>query len=127
MLDYIRKLWKIEDLRKKILYTFGMLILFRLVGCIPAPGIDLTRLGMGGNDYPLPDGIRTSGTRSSVCLHPDVADQWMPWNLYRHVPEPISGENQVPGRVSCGVCKLAGGVLRRCHSFLCIRRHSIFY
>ena len=40
MLEYIRKLWKIEDLRKKILYTFGMLILFRLVGCIPAPGID---------------------------------------------------------------------------------------
>ncbi len=41
MLEYIRKLWKIEDLRKKILYTFGMLILFRLVGCIPAPGIDV--------------------------------------------------------------------------------------
>ena len=50
MLEYIRKLWKIEDLRKKILYTFGMLILFRLVGCIPAPGIDLARLGMGGNN-----------------------------------------------------------------------------
>ena len=41
MLDYIRKLWKIEDLRKKIIYTFGMLLLFRLVGCIPAPGIDV--------------------------------------------------------------------------------------
>ena len=41
MLEYIRKLWKIEDLRKKIIYTFGMLLLFRLVGCIPAPGIDV--------------------------------------------------------------------------------------
>ena len=53
MLEYIRKLWKIAELRNKILYTFGMLLLFRLVGCIPAPGIDLTRLGMGGTDLPL--------------------------------------------------------------------------
>ena len=70
MLDYIRKLWKIEDLRKKILYTFGMLILFRLVGCIPAPGIDLTRLGMGGNDYPLLDmmNMMTGGAMSQMTI-----------------------------------------------------------
>ena len=70
MLDYIRKLWKIEDLRKKILYTFGMLILFRLVGCIPAPGIDLTRLGMGGNDLPLLDmmNMMTGGAMSQMTI-----------------------------------------------------------
>ena len=45
MLEYIRKLWKITELRNKIVYTFLMLLLFRLVGCIPAPGIDLSRLG----------------------------------------------------------------------------------
>ena len=40
MITTLRKLWKLEDLRKKLLYTFGMLVLFRLVGVIPAPGID---------------------------------------------------------------------------------------
>lgn len=70
MLDYIRKLWKIDDLRKKILYTFGMLILYRLVGCIPAPGIDLARLGMGGNDYPLLDlmNMMTGGAMSQMTI-----------------------------------------------------------
>ena len=70
MLDYIRKLWKIEDLRKKILYTFGMLILFRLVGCIPAPGIDLSRLGMGGTDLPLLDmmNMMTGGAMSQMTI-----------------------------------------------------------
>ncbi len=70
MLDYIRKLWKIEDLRKKILYTFGMLILFRLVGCIPAPGIDLARLGMGGSKLPLLDimNMMTGGAMSQMTI-----------------------------------------------------------
>ena len=40
MIESLRKMWKIEELRKKILYTFFMLILFRLVGVIPAPGIN---------------------------------------------------------------------------------------
>ncbi len=70
MLDYIRKLWKIEDLRKKIVYTFLMLLLFRLVGCIPAPGIDLSRLGMGGNDLPLLDimNMMTGGAMSQMTI-----------------------------------------------------------
>ena len=70
MLDYIRKLWKIEDLRKKIVYTFLMLVLFRLVGCIPAPGIDLTRLGMGGTDLPLLDmmNMMTGGAMSQMTI-----------------------------------------------------------
>ena len=45
MIESIRKMWKIEELRKKILYTFMMLVLFRLVGVIPAPGVDV---GKGG-------------------------------------------------------------------------------
>ena len=70
MLEYIRKLWKIEDLRKKILYTFGMLILFRLVGCIPAPGIDLERLGVGGSTLPLLDmmNMMTGGAMSQMTI-----------------------------------------------------------
>ncbi len=70
MLEYIRKLWKIDDLRKKIVYTFLMLVLFRLVGCIPAPGIDLTRLGMGGNNLPLLDmmNMMTGGAMSQMTI-----------------------------------------------------------
>ena len=70
MLEYIRKLWKIAELRNKILYTFAMLMLFRLVGCIPAPGIDLTRLGMGGNDLPLLDimNMMTGGAMSQMTI-----------------------------------------------------------
>ncbi len=43
MIESIKKMGKITDLRKKILYTFGMLILFRLVGVIPAPGVDAAK------------------------------------------------------------------------------------
>ncbi len=71
MLDYIRKLWKIEDLRKKILYTFGMLILFRLVGCIPAPGIDLDALrNQGATTLPLLDmmNMMTGGMMSQMTI-----------------------------------------------------------
>ena len=54
MLETIRKVWKIEDLRKKILYTFFMLILFRLVGVIPAPGVDAAAvLNSAGSNLPL--------------------------------------------------------------------------
>ena len=70
MLEYIRKLWKIDDLRKKILYTFGMLILFRLVGCIPAPGIDTAAVGLGGNNLPLLDmmNMMTGGAMSQMTI-----------------------------------------------------------
>jgi preprotein translocase subunit SecY len=54
MIESLRKMWKIEELRKKILYTFMMLILFRLVGVIPAPGVDVARVMSGNNATTLP-------------------------------------------------------------------------
>ena len=44
MIESIRKMWKIPELRRKIIYTFLMLMLFRLVSVVPAPGIDLAAL-----------------------------------------------------------------------------------
>nr|MBR4281625.1 preprotein translocase subunit SecY [Clostridia bacterium] len=44
MFQNIRKIWKIEDLRKKIIFTFGMLLLYCLVGQIYAPGVDVTKI-----------------------------------------------------------------------------------
>ena len=54
MLESIRKMWKIEEIRKKILYTFLMLLLFRLVGVIPAPGVDVAKVMSQNNTNTLP-------------------------------------------------------------------------
>lgn len=40
MIDTIRNAWKIVDLRKKLIYTFVMLVIFRLGSCIPVPLLD---------------------------------------------------------------------------------------
>ena len=54
MIESIRKMWKIEELRKKILYTFFMLVIFRLVGVIPAPGVDVAKVMSQNNTTTLP-------------------------------------------------------------------------
>ena len=53
----LRNAWKVEDIRKKLVYTFLMLVLFRLVGVIPAPGVDYAavKAAMGTNTLPLLD------------------------------------------------------------------------
>ena len=54
MLESLRKVWKIDDLRKKLIYTFLMLLLYRLVGVIPAPGVDAAKvMTSAGSDLPL--------------------------------------------------------------------------
>ena len=44
MVESIRKMWKIPELRRKVIYTFLMLVLYRLVSVIPAPGVDVTKV-----------------------------------------------------------------------------------
>ncbi|MBQ8556911.1 MAG: preprotein translocase subunit SecY [Clostridia bacterium] len=71
MLETIRKLWKIEDLRKKIIFTFAMLVLYRLVGAIPAPGIDVaTVMGSDSSSLPLLDlmNMMTGGALSQMTI-----------------------------------------------------------
>ena len=55
MIENIRKMWKIGEIRKKIIYTFLMLVLYRLVGVIPAPGVDAAKVLTSNNmdKYPL--------------------------------------------------------------------------
>jgi preprotein translocase subunit SecY len=50
----LRSVWTIPDLRKKILFTIGMLLIFRIVASVPVPGINPTALSSflkknGGN------------------------------------------------------------------------------
>ena len=40
MWETLRNVWRVPELRKKVLYTFFMLMLFRLVSLIPVPGAD---------------------------------------------------------------------------------------
>ena len=54
MVESLRKMWKITDLRKKLIYTFVMLLIYRLVGVIPAPGVDAARvMNSTGTNLPL--------------------------------------------------------------------------
>ena len=50
-----RNAWKVEDIRKKLIYTFLMLLLFRLVGVIPAPGIDYAKVQASTSSLPILD------------------------------------------------------------------------
>ena len=51
MIESIRKMWRITEIRKKLIYTFLMLVLFRLVGVIPAPGVDAATWNALAREY----------------------------------------------------------------------------
>ena len=44
MMESLRKMWKIKEIRNKIIFTFVMLVIYRLVSAIPAPGVDFVAL-----------------------------------------------------------------------------------
>ncbi len=45
MLDRLRTMFAVEELRKRILYTIGMLLVFRLGAHIPVPGVNTELVG----------------------------------------------------------------------------------
>ena len=44
LLNKIRQVWQIKDLRNKILFVFTMLIIFRIAAHIPLPGVNIANL-----------------------------------------------------------------------------------
>ena len=44
MIEKIKQIFKIRDLRKSILYILGMIVIFRIAAHIPVPGINLENL-----------------------------------------------------------------------------------
>lgn len=44
MRETLKNAWKIVEIRKKILYTLGMLLIFRLLCFIPTPGVDTSMI-----------------------------------------------------------------------------------
>lgn len=53
MLEQLKLVWKLPDLRRKILFVLGILVIFRLVATIPVPGADPSRLKdfLAGNQF----------------------------------------------------------------------------
>jgi preprotein translocase subunit SecY len=69
-----RYLWKSEDIRKKLLITLGLLILYRLAANVPVPGIDRGVIqalaqggGAAGNLFGLLD-LLSGGTVSNFSI-----------------------------------------------------------
>ena len=44
MLQTLRNAWKIPELRKKIIFTLFILLIYRVGNVIPVPGIDVNTL-----------------------------------------------------------------------------------
>ena len=53
MWETLRNVWRVPELRKKLLYTFFMLLLYRLVSVIPAPGIDVAQIQAAMSNYDM--------------------------------------------------------------------------
>ncbi|HHT14747.1 MAG TPA: preprotein translocase subunit SecY [Clostridiales bacterium] len=51
MFDTLRNAWKVQDIRKKLIYTFFMLMVYRLVSVIPAPGINAAAVQEVAKNY----------------------------------------------------------------------------
>ncbi len=53
MFQTLKNAWKIADLRKKILYTLLMLLIYRVLCFIPTPGVDTSRIQAALETYSL--------------------------------------------------------------------------
>ena len=43
-IEKITQLWKVKDIRNKILYILGLLLVFRIAAHVPVPGVDVENL-----------------------------------------------------------------------------------
>ena len=49
MLETLKSAWKVTELRNKILYTVFMLLVYRVLCFIPAPGVDYRMIQSAGH------------------------------------------------------------------------------
>ena len=70
MLEKMKSAWRIPELRKKIIYTFGMLLMYRLLCVIPVPGIDIAAVASAVHDYSILDfmNMMTGGSFQSMSI-----------------------------------------------------------
>ena len=72
MRETLKTAWKITDLRKKILYTLGMLLIYRLLCFVPVPGVDTTLIADAIEKYSLL-GFISSVTGSNLSQYTIMA------------------------------------------------------
>ena len=65
MRETLRNAWKIADLRKKILYTLFMLLIYRLLCFIPTPGIDAASVTAAVSKHLSPAGLHPASMTGS--------------------------------------------------------------
>ena len=70
MLEKMKNAWRIPELRKKIIYTFGMLLVYRLLCVIPVPGIDIGTVAAAVKDYSILDfmNMMTGGSFQNMSI-----------------------------------------------------------
>lgn len=70
MLEKMKNAWRIPELRKKIIYTFGMLLIYRLLCVIPVPGINVSAVASAVKDYSILDfmNMMTGGSFQNMSI-----------------------------------------------------------
>lgn len=70
MISQIKQAWKLKEVRKKLLYTFMMVIVFRIGSTIPVPGIDtrIIQQMVSGNSLLSLYNMFTGGAFSNFTL-----------------------------------------------------------
>ena len=70
MLEKMKNAWRIPELRKKIIYTFGMLLIYRLLCVIPVPGINVAAVASAVKDYSILDfmNMMTGGSFQNMSI-----------------------------------------------------------
>ena len=70
MLEKMKNAWRIPELRKKIVYTLGMLLVYRLLSCIPVPGIDVAAVASAVSNFSILDfmNMMTGGSFQSMTI-----------------------------------------------------------
>ena len=70
MLEKMKSAWRIPELRKKIIYTLGMLLVYRLLCVIPVPGIDIGTVAAAVKDYSILDfmNMMTGGSFQNMSI-----------------------------------------------------------
>ncbi len=68
MFQTLRNAWKIIDLRKKILYTIFIILIFRIGSAITVPFVDASKVASGGNEFMQLLTIMSGGGFSNASL-----------------------------------------------------------
>ena len=71
MFETIKNAWKVQDIRKKILFTLFIVVIYRLGGFIPVPFLDPTAVAEminGGNSIFSTLNLFSGGTFSRATL-----------------------------------------------------------